>query len=667
MSILPTKQESLDLSQNSNGFESITGTKSNSELIRFLDECYDNCKKYRLQFENQWFLNLAFYFGRQYVQWTQVSQASTGNLNKLIEPKAPPWRVRLVINKVRQTARKEMSKITKERPIGFVIPKSSDDEDLLAAKAGDSLVEYFWREKKYMKELRRAVFWSVLCGTGFIKDWYDVDAMTPSNEKGDLFIERVSPFHLYVPDVQEEELEKQPFIIHGAALHPDAVKMKYGVEVTSNSRSSATVLEDKFLNVIGIRTSNNKDLVYVKEIWIKPCSRYEKGAVFVWAGSTILHENKDGWPYQHQQFPFTKIDHIPTGRFYAESTITDLLPLQKEYNRTRSQIVESKNRMSKPQLMAPKGSIDPNRMTSEPGLIIFYQPGLNKPEVVQPANVPSYVIEELNRTISDMNDISSQHEISQGQTPPGVSAATAISYLQEQDDTVLSYTISSVEEATEKVSRHMLSHVAQFWNQARQVQVVGQNNQFEVFELNKDSLHNNTNFTIQVGSSTPRSLAAKQAFIMELGKMGWIPPDKALRYLDMSETSRLYEEMQLDARQAQRENLKFQLGVPVPVNTFDNDAAHILEHDNWRKGQIYETLPDEIKTIVEQHVQDHKVKILLHKGIPPMMIQEILKSPDSAMQIEHLLYAPIPSSVPPVGNQQQGSQQSQPQPSAAGV
>lgn len=686
MSIVQTTPRNSDSSaSDSPDLKLIQDSESNQKLIRQLDAYYSDCKKYRLQFENQWFLNLAFYFGRQYVQWTNT-RAGAINMNRLIEPAAPPWRVRLIINKVRSTVRKEMSKITKERPVGFVIPKSTDDQDLLAAKAGDSLVEYFWREKKYMRELRRAVFWSTITGTGFLKDWYDPDAMTPDEQQGDMFVERISPFHIYIPNVQEEEIESQPYVIHSVGKTPDEVEIKYGIRPVADSKSSSSPMDEKFLNVLGIRESNNKDLVNVKEIWIKPNAKFKEGAVVVWAGSQILHM-EEGWPYTHKQFPFSKIDHIPTGRFYAESTVTDLIPLQKEYNRGRSQIMESRNRMSKPQLVAPKGSIDPNKMTSEPGLIILYQPGFSKPEAIPPPNLPSYVIEELNRTLSDMNDISSQHEISQGQTPPGVSAATAISYLQEQDDTVLSYTTQSVEEVTEKVSRHFLSHVTQFWDSARQIQVVGDNRQFEVFELDKDALHNNTNFMIQIGSSTPRSLAAKQAFIMELGKMGWIPPDKALRYLDMAETSKLYEEMQLDARQAQRENIKFKIvqippvqndpttGQPAPidpnqlhelgvpsVNTWDNHIAHVMEHDNFRKGQIYDGLAPETKMVLEDHVQKHKIFILLHKGIDPNVIQQVVKDPNAAMIIEHLLYAPTQSSVPPVGNSQP-----EPQPAAAGA
>src|SRR6185503_15950160 len=67
----------------------------------------------------------------------------------------------------------------------------------------------------------------------------------------------------------------------------------------------------------------------------------------------------------------------------------------------------------------------------------------------------------------------------------------------------------------------------------------------------------------ETNSMAPRSVAAKQAFITELMKMGAIEPNKALRYLQMSETDKLYDELMIDNRQAQRENVYMSEGQPL--------------------------------------------------------------------------------------------------------
>jgi hypothetical protein len=155
-------------------------------------------------------------------------------------------------------------------------------------------------------------------------------------------------------------------------------------------------------------------------------------------------------PTSTVNFHSRKLEHIESGKFYGTSIIEDLLPVQKEYNRTRSQIIENKNRMAKIQLMAPRGSIEVQKVTSEPGQVILYTPGYAPPQPIPLQNLPAYVLQEVQQLQQDMDDISGQHEVSRGQNPAQVTAATALSYLQEQDDTKLSGTIESLESAVEK-------------------------------------------------------------------------------------------------------------------------------------------------------------------------------------------------------------------------
>lgn len=585
------------------------------ELLSYLDGLLERSKTNRIQFEQQWYLNLAFFFGRQYVQWLGgASIASTNFPSRLYEPPVPPWRVRLVINKIRTIVRTELSKVTKEQPRAFVIPASSDDDDLAAARAGEAIYEHLDRTLMLRRVKRRAAFWSTICGTAYVKDWIDPSQNDEDGLPGKIMAEPISPFHIYIGDTQEEDIEKQPFVIHVLAKDPEWVKDTYDKDVAADSSASSSQLEQRFLSAIGINERPNKSYVSVKEAWIKPCAKYPKGMVVAWAGDQILVKS-EGWPFAHNEYPFSKLESIPTGRFYAESIVTDLIPLQKEYNRTRSQIIEAKNRMSKPQLLAPRGSIDPNKITTEPGLVIFYTPGFEKPQPLPLQNIPAYVLQEIERLQLDFNDLSSQHEVSKGQTPPGVTAATAISYLQEADDSKMSFAVASIEEASEKIGRHLLSHAQQFWDGQRTVKVVGTDNQWESYQFARTDLNGNTDLRIEAGSATPTSRAAKQAFIMDLGQRGWIPPDRALRYLDMAETGRMYEEMQIDARQAQRENLKMMAGdTTVTVNDWDNHQAHIIEHNNYRKKQAFEDADDSVKQAFNQHVTVHKQLVAQEMG-----------------------------------------------------
>jgi hypothetical protein len=107
----------------------------------------------------------------------------------------------------------------------------------------------------------------------------------------------------------------------------------------------------------------------------------------------------------------------------------------------------------------------------------------------------------------------------------------------------------------------------------------------------------------------PRSRAARQAFIVDLMDKQVIGPDQGLRYLQMSETNRLYDELQVDSKHAKRENFKMSLGEDVPLNPFDNHAIHLYEHELFMKSQEYEALSEDVKMIFLNHHMITKMMI----------------------------------------------------------
>jgi hypothetical protein len=598
-------------------------TKEIEKIVSWGLEQHEAAKRERTRNEKQWYLNLAFYFGQQYVQFASTTADSYGRGYGLTVPKAPRWRVRLVSNKIRPIVRTELAKLTAQKPTAYVVPASSDERDLSAAKAGELVWESLYSRKRVHHTLKRALFWTCITGNGFIKTYWDEGLLDPSSETmGDLVFEPENPFALFVPDLVEEDLEQQPFLIHATAKNPEVVSLRYnktldGKQLKPDVSSSNEILDSGFLKLVGAST-NKKDAVLCLEIWVKPGSvkMFPEGAVLMIVGKQLVQVIK-GLPYKHGEYPFAKIDHIPSGKFYADSVVTDLIPLQKEYNRTRSQIIEAKNIMAKPQLLAARGSIDPKKISTEPGQVILYTPGFTEPKPLPLQPLPNYVLQDLDRIQSDIEDISGQHEITRGNAPPGVTAATAISFLQEQDDSKLSHTVTSVESAIEKIARQSLSLVGTYWDTTRVVQVAGAEHIYDAQILKGADLNGNTDIRVEAGSALPQSKAARQAFVMDLMKMGFVDPPTGLAAMDMKGIDTLVEQYEVDTSQARRENVKMSGMEPVAVNTWDNHQAHIMIHNNFRKSQQFEMLPDQIKAAFEQHVQEHMV--VASGGMPPQM------------------------------------------------
>lgn len=578
MTMTTSQPYGISDSQNSPDTERFSGTKKQNKLdqrkiIDWAKRQFQDCKAARSSAERQWKLNLAFYYGRQNMVFRQSPNFVPGSGGSLFTPPAPYYRSRPTINRIRPIVRKELSRLTAQKPTASIVPASSEDIDMYAARAGEQIWESVYRRKKLDVVLKETLFWTLTTGAGYMKVyWDDNEIDKDSDQMGDFCFDAETPFHIFVPDLRQTDLEKQPYMIHAQLKPREQIKMMYpGIQVdTVRTGGKDEILEDSYLNMSGSNNVNDSNTVLCLEVWVKPgcISMFPAGAMFSICGDYLTY-GQEGWPYQHGRYPFAKFDHIPSGKFYSDSSIVDLIPLQREYNRTRGQIIEAKNRMAKPQLIAPAGSIDPRKITSEPGIVIEYTPGFEPPQPIPLAEIPSYVLQELDRILMDMSDISGQHEVSQGQTPPGVTAATAISYLQEQDESVLSVTYDSMERGVEKIAFETLSLVSQYWDTARMIKVVGLDGSFEVMSLKGSDLHGNDDIRVEAGSALPTSKAAKQAFIMDLMKMGFINPNKGLEVMEIGGINKIYDEIQVDVREAQRENIKMSQVTQQQVDEFN--------------------------------------------------------------------------------------------------
>lgn len=603
---------------------------------------WDRSKTDRSKQERQWYINLAFYFGQHYVR-----PRGTGRNFDLWVPNAPYYKVRPVINYVRKFVRKDISRLTSQQPNAYVVPASSDDRDLFAAQASEQVWDSLYHTKKLHKKIRQAVFWATTCGNGFMKQWWDDDVVNPDfapeeemdAPAGDVDFSSESPFHIFVPDLLAEDIEDQPWTIHTKQVTPEWVKQMYGVEVSQDAASADTV-NSRLMSVMDVNASNRGKLMLL-EVCVKPGATdlLPEGGYFTLAGSSQMLYGGEGPLYGHNEYPYSKIDAMPSGKFYSDSVVYDLIPLQRELNRTVGQVIEAKNRMAKPQLVAEEGSVDATKITTEPGQLIYYRGGYNPPQPLPLQNLPSYVLEQIDRDLAFMSDLSGQHEVTKGQVPPGVTAATAISYLQEADDSLLSTVFDSVEEAVEKTARQSLHLVRDYWSIPRLVKVTGSDGTFDAMMLKGSQLV--YDIRVEGGSALPTSKAARQAFIMDMMTRGFINPEEGLSVMEMGGLNKIYDRIQVDIKQVQRENIKlksvreedlkrhieewqakveeqdpvavdqdtgmtFEAPPIIPVNSYDNHELHIEYHNRYRKSQSFEMVPDFIKAVFEEHVAQHE-------------------------------------------------------------
>jgi hypothetical protein len=80
---------------------------------------------------------------------------------------------------------------------------------------------------------------------------------------------------------------------------------------------------------------------------------------------------------------------------------------------------------------------------------------------------------------------------------------------------------------------------------------------------------------------------------------------------------KFWDDIEADTLQIQRENQQMAVGMPLDINSYDNDQQHIAGHTDFQKSSSYQSLPPPAKQNMENHVAAHRERLLESMGPPP--------------------------------------------------
>jgi hypothetical protein len=620
-----------------------TNRNEYAEPVNTVLKVWDDLHR-RVLYEKQWFMNFAYTMGYQWLRWDEFNET-------FYEPPSPSWRVRLTDNQIIPFVRTKVAKILKNKPQAYVIPNTTEEEDKSAAQLGEKVLRSLDRKLK-LGHVRRnivtgftimgnyygKVYWNPNIGTSIKDSERGVDTHT-----GEVQVDACSPFEI-VSDQTVTDWEKKRWVLHITVQTLDAVKSMFPEEakelkaeqgILQNSNIS---YENKMRTLVGRigyeeamespQKDDDSDCVILKEYWEKPSTKHPKGRRIAVAGGdhTLLHDGPMGTPMDGDEpmWPFVKFwDFAVPGRDNDDCTINHLIPLQIQWNRHESQMIENKNMMGRPKWTCPHDvGLSKSAITSEPGEIIFYHARYHgqKPDQINVKPLPNYVVGFVDKLVQSFQNISGQHEVSKGQVPPGVESGIAIQYLQEQDDTQLGPTIEAYEDGWGEINRKMLILAAKHYKENRVAKIVGRYREAEVVAFKGQDLKNNFDVYVKTGSAMPTTKAARQQFIMNLWDRGLIvnrdgqpDPRMAMNYLEIGGPEEYYEDVNIDQKQQEVEILKLQAGKPAQVHEWDNHQAHI------------DTLEEHMKKVDWDNLSEQEQMTLLeHRGVHKQMQQEAM-------------------------------------------
>lgn len=255
----------------------------------------------------------------------------------------------------------------------------------------------------------------------------------------------------------------------------------------------------------------HKELIEILEYW-------EKDRLIVIANrSTVLRDSPN--PYNHKEIPFVELDdYRDPHRYYGQSELSVIDPLQREINSIRNQRRDYDNLQLNPVVRMVPGTLrNPNSAVMAPGNVWMVS-DLNSMDTFQLPPLQGTAVQIEQQTSQDIKMATAIDEIGIGLLPdnPQRRSATEVVTAQTMAGKRIAMKIALLEEAVKKIGQLVYALDQQFLDKERIIQVVGKRGAQEWVKLGPEDVRADYFIDMEAGSMLPKDEIAQRQEAVEL-------------------------------------------------------------------------------------------------------------------------------------------------------
>jgi hypothetical protein len=615
------------------------------ELVSFIRSRVEESRSSssRISHEGVWMTNIAYllgfygvYFDTTLRQYQPTQNSNTSYLK----------RSRITANKILPTVQNRLARLCKNPPKYDVRPNSNDTDDKEAARLSLEILNHIMDKQHANQKRLNLYMWMQECGHSYVKVVWDTQLGEPMVDpedgqiaefEGDVRLEVLPAFEVF-PDPTAKTVDDCQWICHAKLRKLDYFKTHYPERGSLVKEEGAWLLSTQYeqrINSLNVRGQGNTGAqAYAKNCAIELCY-YEKrtlkhpnGRMIVVANGVLLEDKE----LPVGEIPIVKFDDVLIGgKYYSESIITHLRPLQDQFNRVIAQRAAWTNKLLAGKYLAPKGhGIIQEAFTDQSGEIVEYNPGPQgqKPEALQVPVIPQYAYLEDEKLQSMIFDISGINEVSRGQIPSAGIPAIGMQFLMEQDDTRIGIVTEHNENSWAKVGSLVLKHVEQFYQTERVLKIAGPNLEYTVRNFVGQDINGHSDVIVIRGSTLPGSKVLRRQEILNLRSQGLLgnPNDpqviqKVMEMLEYGDIHQAWEDLSVDLAQIKRDIEMIEKGELPTISEFDNQTLHLQKKNLYRKSDKFKKLSPQSVALLELDIE-RRIQMLMNMANPGLQQQQ---------------------------------------------
>lgn len=540
---------------------------------------------------------------------------------------------KLIVNQLQDLTDTKVSQMVKLKPAVEVLPATGDYQDRGAAKVVGALIKHLWtiNNVDYMMQIKH--LHARIFGESFTFVLWD-------KSKGDLHPAYVEAKKLEEEgkiDLSQEEIEingelvslKDP-IMTGDICYENEVPWRvllqrkgkfedceyvFRVKVCPTEElkieypdSAKNIKETEDLRIFDIDDLQHKFVeghTVVYEFYHKHTKYQDKGKFIKFIDKEILEESD--LPFSHGKLPLVRLtDQDIPDVLNGVSKYESVGPIQKMYDNITTLIAKNIYLTAHAKWLMPRGACKIEQLGND-NTIVQYQ-GAIPPQLAQVQSNPVEVYNFRNQLKEDMQTLYGSHGVSRGEVPKGVTAASALQFLNELENDRASTDIAKHGFLVKDLARMTIAVTGDYYdvNDGRMVRIVGEGNKMLIRHFDAANLSKDYDIRFDNSTGLPESKAAKIQRLMDIMQRNpqLFSPERWEELLDVGNIDKAISMSTEAIRSADSENEDILAGIEVgDPEEYEDHIAHWQSHAKAMQSRSFkEEAENETVDAMKDHV-----------------------------------------------------------------
>ena len=550
--------------------------------------------------------------------------------------------VNLAVNHYRNIAENIHTMVTATRPSFQARAVNTDLKSQIQTNLANGLLDYYLRDKRLEDDLKRAVKYAVVMGTGYIKmEWnsttgeiYDYIEPELSDEideetgepkilregypvyEGDVEFTVLSPFDVVFDTTKETP--KQDWQLCRSFKNKFDLAEKYP-EYSEEIKALQTKSDISKYRISLTPFDETVDIP-VYEFFHRPTESLPKGRYVLYLSPDIILIDTV-LPYK--KLPIFRISPSDIlGTPFGYTTMFDLLPIQESVNALYSSIMTNQHAFSVQNIVAERDSGVTIAELSSGMNLIEINPGSSAPKALELLKTPTEVFSFLQTLERQMEIISGMNSVARGNPDPSqnLRSGTALALIQSQALQFISGLQQSYIQLIEDVGTNLVTLLQDFASVPRIAQITGKSNQTSMKEFSGNDLSNIVRVIVDAGNALASTTAGRTEIATQLLQMGLIKsPEQYLSVVSTGKLETMTESQNKQLLLIRAENERLVDGKsPVKAVLTDEHALHVKEHQAVLADPDLRLDADLVSRALE-HIQEH-INILSDPNVANILL-----------------------------------------------